>query len=107
MKNKEKYQTLDELNEAFDAFCRRHIVCQRCPLGGKSHCTFAWLELEAKTSISEDMISDLIIEVSNIKIRNKDADRLRIEMCTKLLSRRDKIQEIWQAQDKEDNNVDI
>lgn len=100
MKNKDKYKTKEEINEAFDFFCRNH-KCSRCPLGDEAHCTFAWLELEAKTNTSKDMISALITEVTGIEIGDKAADMVRIEMCTKLLSNRGKIYQIWQEQDRE------
>lgn len=102
MKNKDKYQTLKERNIAFDSFCKNHKNCGCCPLIDIAHCTFAWLEMETKTS--KDMISDLITEVTGIEIMNRAADMVRIEMCTKLLSHREEIQQIWQTQDMEKQN---
>lgn len=99
MKNKEKFQTLEEMEEAFSSFCRRKDGCHTCPLVETNHCSFAWLELEAETS--KDMISDLIEKVPGLIIGEEEANRLRIEMLTKLLSHREVILEIWKAQDKE------
>lgn len=104
MLNKDMF-TPKERDDAFNAMCSIHN-CVTCPLsgtkdkqGGLLSCYFAWLDMEYKTS--KEMISDLIEEVSGIEIGNKDAKRARIEMLTKLLSHRDRIQQIWQAQDKE------
>ena len=96
MKNKYKLKTQEERNEAFNTFCRSHESCESCSLNYLSHCTFAWLELEVKTI--KDMISDLIKKV------NSEGILTRTEMVKKLLSHRDKIQQIWQAQDKEEQN---
>ena len=110
MKNGEKFKSYDERERAFSKFCTN---CEKCKLnkirwkkfGAIRACAFAWLDLEAeKPKSSKDMISDLIEEVSNVIIGNEKANRLRIEMMTKLLSHRDKIQQIWQAQDKEEQN---
>ena len=101
MRNKNKYKTYKQRNEAFEAFCERH-KCSNCPLGDMNHCTFAWLELDAEIpKTSKDMISELIEEVSCIEIGNEKANRIRIEMATKLLSHREKIHQIWQTQDNE------
>lgn len=101
MRNKNKFKTLKQRNEAFDAFCRMRN-CLDCPLVEEPHCTFSWLELEAETlKTSEKMISDLIEETSGVIIGDEEANRLRKVMMTKLLSHREEIQEIWQAQDKE------
>lgn len=101
MRNKNKYKTYKQRNEAFEAFCRSHN-CSECPLGDMNHCTFAWLELEAEPlKTSEKLISDLIEETSGVIIGDENANRVRNVMMTKLLSHREEIQEIWQAQDKE------
>lgn len=98
MKNGDKYKTEGKRCFEFKKFCDRHN-CLSCPLGDKTLCSFAWLELEAETS--KDMISDLIEKASNVTIQNKKANEVRIEMMTNILSNRDEIQKIWQAQDLE------
>lgn len=104
MLNKDKYEIGRELECAFQKFCDAH-TCYRCPveyvkeIHGISRCIVAWLELEEeRCKTSKEIISDLIEEV------NKGVILSRQEMVAKLLSHRDEIQKIWQAQDKEEMN---
>ena len=107
MKNKDKYTTIKERDEAFANFCNVRSICDDCPVRtlsikqcGRVSCGFAWLELEAEKS-SKEMIEKLA-DIINTELYGSNIDRhLFDEEVQAIIKRRAEIKAIWAKQDEE------
>jgi hypothetical protein len=112
MKNKDKYTTIKERDEAFNSFCKVRPVCDDCPVRtlsiqqcGRVSCGFAWLELEAEKS-SKEMIEELTDTV-NTELYGSNIDRhLFDEEVQAIIKMRDKIKAVWAKQDVEEEEAE-